>query len=62
MFVNECEFSLGRSLRDEKEVAMKSTLIALAVAGVLASSGAYGGTTRGEIDHNAGLTGFAPVQ
>jgi len=41
---------------------MKSTLIALAVAGLLASSGAYGGTTRGEIDHNAGLTGFAPVQ
>jgi len=41
---------------------MKSTLIALAVAGVLASSGAYAGTTRVDIDRSTGVTEFVPVQ
>src|SRR5215468_3612063 len=45
-----------------RRVVMKSTLIALAVAGVLASSGAYAGTTRVDIDRSTGVTEFVPVQ
>ena len=41
---------------------MKNTLIALSVAGVLASSGAVAGTTSDRIARDVGFAGFVPVQ
>ena len=41
---------------------MKSTLIALAVAGVVASSGVTAGTTIGQVNRDFGVSGFVPAQ